>query len=103
MLFFNTSVAYHCIFFVYPSELNLLDRLEPLFYTIIPYSMSNETVSKNSDRFKQQGQIALDFENVITKCYDKTPYRTAAEKLWSFLLNQFFFLATLFLPSVTLL
>ena len=61
MLFFNISVAYLAIFFVRPSELNLLDRLEQLFYTIVPYSMSNETVSKNSDRFKQQGQIVYIF------------------------------------------
>ena len=60
MLFFNISVAF-CpnFFFVSTSELNLLDILEPLFYTIILYLMSIETVSKNSARFKQQGQTAV--------------------------------------------
>ena len=46
-------------FFVSPSKLNLLDRLQPLFCTIILYLMFIDTVSKNSDRFKQQGQTVL--------------------------------------------
>ena len=61
MLFFNISVAFCHNFFVSPSRLNLLDRLAPLFYTIILYLISIETVSKNSDRFKQQGQTVLPF------------------------------------------
>ena len=56
MLFFNISVAFCPNVFVSISELNLLDILEPLFYTIILYLMSIETVSKNSAHFKQQGQ-----------------------------------------------
>ena len=51
MLFFNTSVAFHCNFFVYPSELNLLDRLEPLFYTIIPSVFFFRFLDPNSNQF----------------------------------------------------
>ena len=64
MLFFNISVAFCHNFFVSPSRLNLLDRLAPLFYTIILYLISIETVSKNSDRFKQQGQTVIVFKRL---------------------------------------
>ena len=48
---------------------NLPDILEPLFYTIMPYLKSIETVSKNSDRFKKQGQTV--FPGGVSK---KTPH-----------------------------
>ena len=45
-----------------------------MFYTIIPYLLSIETVSKNSERFKQQGQTEI----LLSRLTSGSPSETKA-------------------------